>query len=390
LSCSGADPAVSIVIRVVGCLLGCAAVLAAGLPLPLHAQAPRPVRVGLVLDQELVTVGSDGPFDLSDGEGGRPQTREGGRVTFRAGVRAIDTDAASYAGPVRLVPRSGFLQVNGRPYRGLIEIRRTPLGRLTVVNEVDVEEYLYGVVRSEMDPRWPAEALRAQAIAARSIAAVGSGRFAAEGYDVRATTDSQVYGGVAAEDPRTSAAVGATRGLLILYDGRPVFAPFHADSGGATEDSEFVWGSAVPYLRGVQDPYSRDAPNHQWTVRLELAAIEVALQRAGRPVTGLQRFDVLATSPSGRVMTVRLVTAGGTVDVRGADMRAAVGVGIVRSTLFAVRVLPGETAVEVSGRGSGHGVGMSQWGARGQATSGRDASGILKHYYTGVTVGPRP
>jgi stage II sporulation protein D len=79
-------------------------------------------------------------------------------VVFRAGARAIDTDAASYVGPVRLAPRSGFLQVNGRPYRGLIEIRLTPAGRLTVVNEVDVEEYLYGVVRSEMDPRWPLSA----------------------------------------------------------------------------------------------------------------------------------------------------------------------------------------------------------------------------------------
>jgi stage II sporulation protein D len=375
-------------IRTVSGILLCAAVLAAGVPL--RAQAPRPVRVGLVLDQDVVTIGSDGPFDLTDGEGGRPQTREGGRVQFRAGARSIDTDAASYTGPVRLVPRSTFLQVNGRSYRGLIEIRRTPGGRLTVVNEVDVEEYLYGVVRSEMDPRWPPEALQAQAIAARSIAAVGSGRFAGEGYDVRANTDSQVYGGVAAEHPRASAAVDATRGLVLLYDGRPVFAPFHADSGGATESSEFAWGSVVPYLRGVQDPYSRDAPNHQWTVRLGFGAIEAALQRVGRPAAGVQRVEVLSTSPSGRVMTLRIVLPGGPVDLRGADLRAAVGVGVVRSTLFTVRAIPGEPAVELAGRGSGHGVGMSQWGARGQAAAGRDAEEILKHYYTGVAIGPRP
>ncbi|MDR7418693.1 MAG: SpoIID/LytB domain-containing protein [Armatimonadota bacterium] len=376
-------------------LLLCALLVGGGLsvsgPAPVaEAQAARPVRVGLLLEQDLVTIGSDGPFDLSDAGGSRRETREGGRVTFRVGGRTIDTEAGTFTGPLRLQPRSGFLQVNGRPYRGLIEIRRTPSGRLTVINEVDVEEYLYGVVRSEMDPRWPAEALRAQAIAARSIATVGSGRFAAEGYDVRSNTDSQVYGGVAAEDPRTSAAVDATRGLVILYEGRPVFAPFHADSGGATEGSEFVWGGAVPYLRGVPDPFSREAPNHQWTQRLDVGAVEAALQRAGRTVSGLQRIEVLATSPSGRVMMLRLTMAGGVLDLRGADLRAAVGVGVLRSTLFTVRWLSGESAVEFSGRGSGHGVGMSQWGARGQALAGRDHAAILTYYYTGVAVGPRP
>jgi stage II sporulation protein D len=376
------------------CVLLCATLLPvlflAGPAVSVRAQESATVRVGLLLAQDLVTIGSDGPFDLADGDAGRRETREGGRVIFRAGPRAIETDAASYAGPVRLTPRAGFLQVNGRPYRGLIELRRTPQGQVTVINEVDVEEYLYGVVRSEMDPRWPVEALRAQAVAARSLAAVGSGRFAAEGYDVRSTTDSQVYGGIAAEDPRTTAAVDATRGAVILYDGRPAFAAFHADSGGATESSEFVWGSVVPHLRGVADPYSSDAANHQWSVRLDFAAIETQLQRAGRPVAGLQRIEIGGTSPSGRVMTVRLLTSDGVVEMRGSDFRAAMGLSVVRSTLFTARSTPGEPSVEMSGRGSGHGVGMSQWGARGQALAGRGYAEILRFYYTGVSLGPRP
>jgi stage II sporulation protein D len=377
--------------RLVVAAVLCAALAAsAPRPLPAQPQPSPPVRVGLLLGQDVVTVGADGPWELTDAESGRRLTLEGGRLVVRAGLRALETDAASYAGPLRFQPQAGYLQVNGRPYRGLIEIRRTPQGRLTVINEVDIEEYLYGVVRSEMDPRWPPEALRAQAVAARSLAAVGSGRFAVEGYDVRATTDSQVYGGVAAEDPRTTAAVDATRGQVILYGGRPVSAPYHADSGGATESSEFVWGSVIPHLRGVPDPHARDAPTHQWSLRLDFGAIETSLQRAGRAVSGVQRVEVLATSPSGRVMTLRLVTTGGPVDLRGADFRAAVGVGVVRSTLFAVRPLPGEAAVELVGRGSGHGVGLSQWGARGMALAGRDYTEILRYYYTGVTVGPRP
>jgi stage II sporulation protein D len=380
-------------VRAVVCVLAAVSLLGgfdAGTRISAQTRGTDVIRVGVLLSQDLVTIGSDGVVDLVDLETGGRHTLEGGRMVFRAGARAIDTATATYGGPVRLSPRAGWLQVNGRPYRGIVEIRRTASGRLTVINELDLEEYLYGVVRSEMDPRWPPEALRAQAVAARSLAVYSAGRFAAEGYDVRATTDSQVYGGVLAEDPRTTAAVDATRGQVILYNGRPAFAAFHADSGGATESSEFVWGGVIPHLRGVADPYAQDAPHHQWTLRLEFGAIEAALQRAGRPVTGVQRVEVVATSPSGRAMTLRLTTATGSMDVRGTEFRSAIGVATVRSTLLSVRPLPGEAAVELHGRGSGHGVGMSQWGARGQALAGRDYTEILRYYYTGITIGPRP
>ncbi len=364
--------------------------LLAAAPSPTQAQQPALVRVGLVLDVELVTIGSDGPIDAAESDTGRQDTLEGGRITARAGASGVEVGGATYAGTVRLQPRAGFLQVNGRPYRGILELRRTPQGRLTIINEVDLEEYLYGVVRSEMDPRWPPEALRAQAIAARTLALYWAGRYAAEGYDVRPTTDSQVYGGIAAEDPRSTVAVDATRGIIMLYGGRPVFAAYHTDSGGATESSEFVWGSVTPYLRGVDDPYSKDPANqtHEWTLRLGLADLESRLVRAGRPVGGLQRMEIAATSPTGRVTSLRLFGASGVAEMRGTEFRTALGANTLRSTLFVIR--PAGETVEFAGRGFGHGVGMSQWGARGQALAGRDAAGILRYYYTGVTVVPRP
>jgi stage II sporulation protein D len=345
--------------------------------------------VGLALAQELVSIGTDGPVDVIDLDSGRRDAVEGGRLTARPTGGGMEIAGVAYGTAARIQPRSGHIQLAGRSYRGALELRRTALGRLTVINDVDLEEYVYGVVRSEMDPRWPPEALRAQAVAARTLAMYSAGRFAAEGYDVRATTDSQVYGGVAAEDARTTAAVDATRGVFVLYGGRAAFAAFHADSGGATESSELVWGGVVPHLRGVPDPYSRDAPNHQWTVRVDARALEQRLVRAGRPISGLQRADVLVASPSGRVTTVRVSTANGAVDIRGQDLRAALGLSTVRSTLFTVRTL-GDGTIEINGRGSGHGVGMSQWGARGLAMAGRDHSEILRYYYTGVTVGSRP
>ncbi len=369
-------------------LLVCAVLLAAGTST--RAQPPALVRVGLLLGQEAVTLGAERPVDATDGESGRRDTLEGGSLDVRPGSQGVEVGTMAFGAVVRLQPMGGFLLVNGRPYRGLIEIRRTAQARLTIINELDLEEYLYGVVRSEMDPRWPPEALRAQAIAARSLAAQSAGRFAAEGYDVRSTTDSQVYGGVAAEDPRATAAVDATRGLVMLYDGRPAFAAYHTDSGGATESSEYVWGSVIPHLRGVADPYSKDAANHEWVVRLDLGTIEAALQRAGRPAAGLRRLEIAGTSPSGRVMTLRLICATGPIEMKGADFRAAIGVNTLRSTLFVLRLVPGVASVELIGKGSGHGVGMSQWGARGLALAGRDYVEILRYYYTGVTVGPRP
>ncbi|MDI6771073.1 MAG: SpoIID/LytB domain-containing protein [bacterium] len=348
------------------------------------------VRVGLLLGQESLAVACAGPFDLLDVESGRRETMEAGRLTARAAAGGLELNGVAYGALVRLMPRAAQFQVGGRPYRGLIELRRTPVGRVTAINELDLEEYLYGVVRSEMDPRWPPEALRAQAIAARSLAVHSAGRFAAEGYDVRATTDSQVYGGVAAEDARTTTAVDATRGLVLLHNGRPALAVFHADSGGATESSEYVWGSVTPHLRGVPDPFSRDAPGHEWTLRLELAVIEARLQRAGRSLTGINRLEVASTSPSGRVMVLRLASASGAGEIRGTEFRAAVGTSVLRSTLFAVRSSPGEGSVEFAGRGFGHGVGMSQWGARGMALAGHDYTAILKYFYTGVAIAARP
>jgi stage II sporulation protein D len=366
----------------------CALIVSAAAPL--RAQAPATVRVGLVLGADSAVIGSDGPIDVLDGDGSRQDTLGGGRLMARPTATGIELGGTIYVGAVRLQPRAGLLQLNARPYRGMLELRRTPQGRLTVINALDLEEYLYGVVRSEMDPRWPPEVLRAQAIAARSLGLYWAGRYAAEGYDVRATTDNQVYGGVAAEDPRSTAAVDATRGTVMTYGGRPVFAAYHTDSGGATENSELVWGSVTPYLRGVDDPYARDAANqgHEWTLRLSLVDLEGRLQRAGRPVGGIQRLDVAATSPTGRVISLRVIGGAGVIEIRGTEFRIAIGANVLRSTMFTVRTAG--DAVEFAGRGFGHGVGMSQWGARGQALAGRDAVAILRYYYTGVTVGPRP
>ena len=372
-----------------------AAVCAAVLLLVLWPVAPVPVRastsirVGVVREVDRVSIVFDRPVGLIAG----PLVSlrlEPGAYDFVARAAGIEVAGAGtrFENSIRLSPtEGGRLYIGIRPYRGLLELRRTGSGRLTVINEVDLEEYLYGVLKMEVDPEWPADALKAQAVAARTLALQSMGRFASEGYDVRATTDTQVYGGISAEDPRTTAAVEDTRGEIMTYEGRPIFAAYHSDSGGYTESSELVWGGRYPYLQAVPDPYSTGAPNHEWIVRMDLPAFEERLRRAGRSANGITGIEVVETTPSGRVGLVRITGTHGVVTVKGTDLRAIMGATLLRSTLFIVRITPDEQPlVEFLGRGSGHGVGLSQWGARGMAASGRTYTEILKYYYTGIEI----
>ncbi len=372
-----------------------AAVCAAVFLLVLWPAAPVPVRastslrVGVVRDVDRVSIVFDRPVALIAG----PLVSlrlEPGAYDFVARAAGIEVAGAGtrFENTIRLSPTDGGrLYIGIRPYRGLLELRRTASGRLTVVNEVDLEEYLYGVLKMEVDPEWPADALKAQAVAARTLALQSMGRFASEGYDVRATTDTQVYGGISAEDPRTTAAVEDTRGEIMTYEGRPIFAAYHSDSGGYTESSELVWGGRYPYLQAVPDPYSTGAPNHEWIVRMDLPAFEELLRRAGRSANGITGIEVVETTPSGRVGLVRITGTDGVITVKGTDLRAIMGATRLRSTLFIVRITPDEQPlVEFLGRGSGHGVGLSQWGARGMAAAGRTYKEILGYYYTGVEI----
>jgi len=229
--------------------------------------------------------------------------------------------------------------------------------------------------------------VQAQAVAARTLAAerIAEVHAGVTGYDLTATTDAQVYLGASAETPAATAAVNATRGLLVTYQGQPIFAAYHSNSGGHTEDSENVWGTAYPYLRGVADPYAMSAPSVNWSVTLPLGTLEATLQRGQVQVAGLSDVSPGRVTPWGRVVTVRLTSGDGSVqEINANRFRLLVGAGVLRSTMFTV--LRDGAGEAFSGRGSGHGVGLDQWGARAMAAQGATFDQILKFYYTGVGI----
>lgn len=347
------------------------------------------VRVGILLEQPAVRIEADGPMVAVDGAGGGNATLTGGQWVLQPTADGIAAPGTSFGSSVRFTTQSGFLRANGQPYRGSIEVRLTRGGRLTAINELDLERYLYGVIKGEIDPRWPPEAVKAQAVAARTLAlqnlAALRGKFASEGYTLRATTDSQVYLGVAGEAAGALAAVDATRGILMTFRGEPIFAAYHSNSGGHTEDSENVWGTPHPYLRGVPDPDALEAPGVQWMARIPLAAVEAALRRGGVGMTGIVGVEAARVTPWGRLITVRMSDEAGRAHEIGANQfRLLVGPGLIRSTMFVVNREGAELAFV--GRGSGHGVGLDQWGARALALRGYTFEQILSYYYTGITI----
>ncbi|HEY3187368.1 MAG TPA: SpoIID/LytB domain-containing protein, partial [Solirubrobacteraceae bacterium] len=234
--------------------------------------------------------------------------------------------------PMRLqAPSGGTLRVAGVSvpgirdglYRGAIELRAAG-GALNVVNALDLENYVRGVVSGESPSTWPAEALKAQAVAARTYA-ITTSKAGAE-FDQHADTRSQVYKGALAEFPATDAAVAATRGQVVTYGGRPATTYFFSTSGGHTENVEnsFVGAEPEPWLTGVDDPYDDVSPRHRWgPLRFSGAQVEARLGRyaAGR----FKRIKVLRRGSSPRVVQALVVGTRGTVPVSGQQLRRIFG-----------------------------------------------------------------
>ena len=271
--------------------------------------------------------------------------------------------------------------VNGRKFRGAVEITSEADG-LRAVNHVNIEHYLYGVVPKEMPHKWPKAALMAQAVAARTYALYIKQKSGEKPYDVLATTASQVYGGYDAEKTETNRAADETAGQVLSYDSRLIIAYFHSNSGGHTEDAKNVWSADIPYLKGIPDPYSNQAPNVSWEISLTYNAITERLNRFGLNIGRVQALSHDGRTASGRILRIRVADQFETSEIASNNFRIKMDATQIKSTLF--DIVPKANGLTFRGRGYGHGVGMSQWGARQMAATGMKYQDILKYYYQGV------
>jgi stage II sporulation protein D len=277
-----------------------------------------------------------------------------------------------------------MMNMRGEPYRGKIRLHKNAGRGIDVINVLNVEDYLYGVVPKEMPPQWHPEALKAQAIAARTYALYQKEKNKNRDYDIIASTTSQVYGGAGIETEKSNQAVDETRGKVLLYNGQLALTYFHANSGGMTEDAKSVWTADIPYLKSVQDDYSIKAPNYSWTLSLSTENIRKALNHKGLQIGSIKRVASVDVSSSGRVQKIKILHGGGEVVVKGTDFRNKIDPTLIKSTLFTIT--NGDDGILLEGKGYGHGVGMSQWGAYMMACEGYSYSDILKHYYCGTEI----
>jgi stage II sporulation protein D len=272
----------------------------------------------------------------------------------------------------------GFVYIGDRWYRGKALVVPTDQG-LDVINWVDLEEYLYSVIGGEMDSRWPQEALKAQAIAARTYALYKrQERRHHPTYDLGATPDRwQIYPGVARESPATYAAVNSTAGKVLTHNNQIILSVFHACSGGHTENVEDVWGKPLAYLRAVED-YDQNISACNWVQTLSPDEISSKISGIGK----VKDMIPQAFSPFRSVKALKIVGDQGTRVLRGEEVRTALR---LRSTRFNITKGANGNFV-LQGLGFGHGLGMSQWGAYNMARQGANYLQILGHYYQGVTL----
>jgi stage II sporulation protein D len=332
-------------------------------------------------------------YDASGRVIGHTEPLEGWSVSMTAGrglsLRGSKGHTLAARGSVRLVPAqtAEFPLVFAAPrwYRGTLELKIAGSG-IAAINHISVEGYLYGVVPAEMSAKWPAEALGAQAIAARSYALANLGKHAKNGFDVCATDECQVYRGAGIESLASNSAVDATRGSVLTQGGKVLSAFFHASSGGYTENSEDVWFQKLDHIRAVPD-YDQNSPHYEWYKNVPAADLSSRLAHRGIRVGGLRELQTVSRSFSGRVRSVRVIGTRGTKEISGETLRLAAG---LRSTLFNMAPRGGAAGSPAefafAGRGWGHGLGMSQWGARRLAEAGYNSEQILAHYYPGARI----
>lgn len=310
--------------------------------------------------------------------------------------------------------------------------------QLIVINYIEINHYLYGVVPREMSANWHIEALKAQAIAARNYTIVNKNKHKNLGYDLCDTQDCQAYGGYNWEREKTNKAVDETQYELIKYQGRPINAYYHSSSGGHTEDSENIWKNEVPYLRGVEDQFSLGSPNDNWQFTLETDVLERELEENSIKVGEIISIEPVLMSDSGRVLKLIVKGTDGVKTLEKESVRKIFGYSNIKSIWYKVNsdadvyvisandsepqktilnectviseegmqmtsrsyrdryqifnglqkntvsVIP--TSYVFDGKGWGHGLGMSQWGAKKMAEEGYNYKDILEYYYTRTKV----
>ncbi|WDV47536.1 SpoIID/LytB domain-containing protein [Clostridiaceae bacterium M8S5] len=327
------------------------------------------------------------------------------------------------------VNKISVIGVTGKKYRGYISFGNKE-GLLIPINTLKLNEYLYGVVAKEISSTWPIESIKAQAVAARNYGAMYIGKGKAGEYDLDDTQNSQSYEGYSFEKAIINKAIDDTKDVVIKYKGEIVPTYYHSNSGGHTEDSENVWGGYEGYIRGVEDEFSIGSPSDTWELVLNKEQINEKLLASGYDLGAIKNIEIIEASKYGRVQQLLIEGSKDKAILIKGKARLVFGTTKIKSAWFEVsggqdsyvfdvnsgqitktavdnkkilnskgnndiyiydgnetiRLENGSGKYTFTGKGYGHGIGMSQWGSKAMAEQGYDYKAILKHYYTDITI----
>lgn len=367
------------------------ALLTALFLLPLSARPARAaepvIRVAIVRGApSLKLKTSDKVFVTEVKTGERFQLLPKAQYEIKAAGAAITVAGQQLSSPVKLLASAGGerMRLGGRIYKGDILLLNSGGGRLDIVEALPVEDYLYGVLASEMSPDWPLEALKAQAVASRTYAVkqINPSRE----FDITNGVEKQVYKGNNGTYARIIDAVDSTRGEVLKYRGKLVTAFFHACCGGHTASVSSAWGEgSTKPLAGVPDSFCRPSSHYRWRLMIPGRSLLAFVQKQGSAALKLKSVRIHKKDKSGRALSLKFTTDQGSLTATAKDLRSHFGTFEFRST-FITGIEPVKGGYEFSGRGWGHVVGMCQDGAKQQAYKGRTYRRILKHYYPGAAV----
>ena len=308
------------------------------------------------------------------------------KISITSSAEGIAIGKRKFSEPaISLVPEyDDIISIQNRRFRGTINIIRTAdPEKFMVVNVIGLEEYIKGVLFHEVSHRWPIEALKAQAVAARTYALYRLQTTGDKDFDVTNDIYSQVYGGRNSERYRTNLAVDRTRDEILLYNGKILPAYFHATCAGRTEDAGELWKENLPPLKGVACAFCRNSPHYSWKRNFRSKDVQDKLNANGFHLELIKDIRVLERNPSGRIRTLQITARDEQKTVvSGKDFRNIVGPNVIRSNDYDI-VMKGYY-FDMLGKGWGHGVGLCQWGAFGMARERHDYREILEYYYPGA------
>lgn len=346
------------------------------------------IQIGIAHRVSSLSIRPYGKFTLIDAASGQSEALTPDKsYRLQAEDRKLRFGPLLISSQARLKPENptDTVAVGKKIYQGSLILQRNSDETVTVIDELGIEDYLLGVLPHEMDVNWPLEALKAQAVVARTFAYSHLGKYRGAGFDLTPDTRSQMFGGIGPISKAVQLAVSQTRGEVLGYKGQLLTVFYHAACGGHTTDPASIWGASEKTpapLRGVRDRTCAASPYGAWTAYFPYEDILGAIQGRNLIAGKIKSFKIGRRDKAGYAKDFKIKIDSEEVTVGANDFRNKIGNSDLKSTRIK-KIAKRRNGIEFFGSGLGHGAGLCQWGARLQAGKGRQYEKILKFYYPG-------